>query len=49
MGLYKTINVNKTTKVLIWNIEESLVDLKKGIKLTPNSINKLNGMKSDLH
>lgn len=49
MGLYKTINVNESTKVLIWNIEESLVDLKKGVVLTPNSLERLKGMKSDLH
>lgn len=49
MGLYKTIIVNKSTKVLIWNIEESLDRLKKDIKLTPSSLERLNGMKSDLH
>ena len=49
MGLYKTISVNKTTKVLIWEIKETLEDLKKGIDLTPSSQERLEGMKSDLH
>ena len=39
MGLYKTIIVNKTTKVLIWNIEETLEALQEGIELTPSSQN----------
>lgn len=49
MGLYKTIIVNNTTKVLIWDIKEALKDLKEGIDLTPSSQERLNKMKSDLH
>ena len=49
MALYKTINVNETTKVLIWNITETLEELKEGIDLTRNSEQRLKGMKSDLH
>jgi len=49
MALYKTINVNETTKVLIWNISETLEDLKEGINLTRNSEQRLKGMKSELH
>ena len=49
MPLYKTINVNNSTKVLIWKIEQPLVDLSQGIELTKNSKNRLDSMKSELH
>ncbi|MDX6747978.1 4'-phosphopantetheinyl transferase superfamily protein [Polaribacter sp. PL03] len=49
MALYKTLTVNKTTKVLIWKIEESISELQAGIKLSENSSTRLNSMKSDLH
>ena len=49
MSLYKTIIVNKTTKVLIWKIEESYDDLSRGITLSRNSRNRVENMKSDLH
>lgn len=49
MPLYKTITVNKTTKVLIWKIEESIEELKSGIELSENSTKKLDAMKSELH
>ena len=49
MPIYKTITVNKTTKVLIWKIEESLNDLSVGIKLTEKHQKRLDGMKSELH
>ena len=49
MPLYKTIIVNKTTKVLIWKIEESYDDLSRGITLTRNSEERVENMKSDLH
>jgi len=49
MALYKTLTVNKTTKVLIWKIEESIKDLKVDISLSKNSTIRLNSMKSDLH
>ncbi len=49
MPLYKTITVNKTTKVLIWKIEESLEDLSFGIDLTESSRNRVDCMKSELH
>lgn len=49
MPIHKTLTVNDNSKVLIWKIEESFEDLLKGIELTPNSANRLNNMKSDLH
>jgi len=49
MGLYKTLIVNNTTKVLIWNITETLDELLTGITLTPNSEARVSCMKSELH
>jgi 4'-phosphopantetheinyl transferase len=49
MALYKSLTVNKTTKVLIWKIEESLSELQEGIVLSKNSATRLNSMKSELH
>jgi len=49
MPLYKTIIVNKTTKVFIWKIEESFETLSKGISLTRNSRDRVEDMRSDLH
>ena len=49
MPLYKSINANDFTKVLIWKIEESLDDLIQVISLTENSQNRLYSMKSELH
>ncbi|MFD0992185.1 4'-phosphopantetheinyl transferase family protein [Tenacibaculum geojense] len=49
MPLYKTIHINNDAKVLIWKIEESFETLSKGIELTKNSAERVNGMKSDLH
>jgi len=49
MPLYKTIIVNKTTKVFIWKIEESFEALSKGVSLTRNSKERVENMRSDLH
>ncbi|MFT6960153.1 MAG: 4'-phosphopantetheinyl transferase [Polaribacter sp.] len=49
MALYKSLTVNKTTKVLIWKIEESISELQEGITLSKNSSTRLNSMKSELH
>lgn len=49
MPLYKTITVNKTTKVLIWKIEESYEFLSEGISLTNHCRERVDSMKSDLH
>ena len=49
MALYKTLTINKTTKVLIWKIEESIEHLKTDISLSKNSATRLHSMKSELH
>ena len=49
MPLYKTITVNKTTKVYIWKIEESYEELSKGIELTPPCRERVDDMKSEIH
>ena len=49
MALYKTLTVTKTTKVLIWKIEESISELSNGISLSQNSSSRLQSMKSELH
>jgi len=49
MPLYKTITVNPTTTVYIWQITESFEELSKGIKLTAHCATRVSNMKSDLH
>ena len=49
MPLYKTITVNPTTEVLIWEIEESFYELSKNITLTSHCQKRVNNMKSELH
>jgi len=49
MPLYKTINVNKHTKIFVWKIEESFEELSKNTPLTERSENRLLSMKSELH
>lgn len=49
MALYKTITVNKHTKVLIWKIEESFEELNEVVTLTNHCQERLNGMRSEIH
>ena len=49
MPLHNTLTVDKSTKVYVWKIEESEVELAKGIALTANCQNRMNGMKSEMH
>ncbi len=49
MPLYKSISVNSQTTVKIWKIEESYEDLFQPLDLRPQSLERLLGMKSDLH
>lgn len=49
MPLYKSLTVDKNTKVLIWKIEESFNELNSDIILSDKSKTRLDGMKSDLH
>lgn len=49
MPLYKTITVNPTTTVYIWQITESFEELSKGVKLTAHCATRVSNMKSDVH
>jgi phosphopantetheinyl transferase len=49
MPLYKTITPNSQTTVKIWKITESFEDLMKPLKLKPDSLERVLGMKSELH
>ncbi|MGB3606708.1 MAG: 4'-phosphopantetheinyl transferase superfamily protein [Psychroserpens sp.] len=49
MPLYKTIHVNSQTVVKIWKITESYNDLYRPLQLKPNSLERVLGMKSELH
>lgn len=49
MPLYKKINVNSFTKVLIWKINETLEEISDGVQLTDSSQQRVNSMKSEIH
>lgn len=49
MPLYKSISVNSQTTVKIWKIEESYTELITPLNLKEESLNRVNGMKSQLH
>lgn len=49
MPLYRSINVNKYTKALIWKIEESLEEISDGVQLTDSCQNRVDNMKSEIH
>lgn len=49
MPLYKTITPNSQTIVKIWKITESYEDLMSKVTLKPNSMERVLGMKSELH
>ncbi len=49
MPLYKTITPNSQTTVKIWKITESYEDLKGGVNLKPIALERVLGMKSELH
>jgi 4'-phosphopantetheinyl transferase EntD len=49
MPLYKTIQPNSQTTVKIWKIEESYTDLMQPLDLKPDSLERVLGMKSELH
>lgn len=48
MPLYKTIHFNATSQVYVWEIVETYEDLFKGIQLSPGSLRRLSGMKSEM-
>jgi len=49
MPLYKKINVNSFTKVLIWKINETLDEISDGVQLTDSSQKRVTNMKSEIH
>ena len=49
MPLYKTINFNTTTQILVWKITESFEELFSEVQLNQKNSIRLNGMKSQLH
>lgn len=49
MPLYKTISSNSQTTVKIWKISESYHDLFQSVTLKPESLERVLGMKSELH
>ena len=49
MPLYKTIKPNSQTLVKIWHIDESYDDLISVVNLKPESLERVLGMKSELH
>jgi len=49
MPLFKTINYNSSTQILVWKITESYEQLFAEVRLNEISLLRLNGMKSQLH
>ncbi|SFC86840.1 4'-phosphopantetheinyl transferase family protein [Algibacter pectinivorans] len=49
MPLYKTITPNSQTTVKIWKITESYTDLMAAVNLKEMALNRVLGMKSELH
>lgn len=49
MPLYKTITPNSQTTVKIWKISESYADLFQSVALKSNSLERVLGMKSEMH
>ena len=49
MPLFQTIQFNKTTKILIWEITEPLEELLSKVVLKEKTKLRLNGMKSQIH
>jgi len=49
MPLFQTIQFNETTKILIWEITESLEELLSKVVLKEKTQKRLDGMKSQMH
>ena len=49
MPLYKTITPNSQTTIKIWKISESFEELMQPVSLKPESMDRVLGMKSDMH
>lgn len=49
MPLYKTITLNSSTQILVWEITESYQELFEAVVLNESNSNRLNAMKSEMH
>ncbi|MBW4359481.1 4'-phosphopantetheinyl transferase family protein [Flavobacterium taihuense] len=49
MPLYKAIVLNPSTQILVWEITESYQELFEAVVLNDSNMNRLNGMKSEIH
>ena len=49
MPLYKTIQFNKNTQILVWKITETYQELFDSVTVNPTNLIRLNKMKSELH
>ena len=49
MPLFKTINFNSSTQIIVWKITESLVELSEKVVLKGKTRLRLNAMKSEMH
>jgi phosphopantetheinyl transferase len=49
MPLYKKIDVNDFTTVVIWKIEESIEQISSGVTLTNHCQNRVDSMRSEIH
>ena len=49
MPLFKTINFNATTQILVWKITESYQELFDNVVVNDSNLIRLQGMKSHLH
>jgi len=49
MPLYKTIQFNQTTQILVWKITETYQELYDSVTVNPTNLIRLSKMKSELH
>ena len=49
MPLFKTINFNSTTQILVWKVTESYAELLEQVVLNDRNRIRLDGMKSEMH
>ena len=49
MSLFKKIQHNTDTQILVWEILESKSELMSGLELTKSSLEKIDGMRSEIH
>ncbi|WP_268848719.1 4'-phosphopantetheinyl transferase family protein [Flavobacterium aestivum] len=49
MPLFKIINLNSSTQILVWEITESYQELFEAVVLNESNMSRLKGMKSEIH